>query len=335
MAATLPREGFRDLFRRARIAGLWLVRLRVRSALVHAETELGFLGWEQVDFFDESISAEVTKVQEFENTQASLMNTSAELSGCKAALDEELARENALHDEAQAALATERQPFVAQFEQAESQRRLKVEAIERFNRAIAEFARLENRLEARSLGYLKVERPTDAIRAEAREVSDELSHIANQRQILLTDKTHAAGEIERIESVIANLRGELRRIDAAASAARDSLAAATRRLTAEMSNLDRQKKKSSVHMSRLDSKKRKPYRIIGACLADHGIAPLNQPQMLEKVMGLRERDACLVQTLTDLWAACAAASAGVLAAFYLLLAAVLAAVSSIAWRFLH
>ncbi len=60
-----------------------------------------------------------------------------------------------------------------------------------------------------------------------------------------------------------------------------------------MRQLDRERKKSNVHMSRLDREKRKPYRLIGACLADHGIAPLNQPEILEKVLSLaRTRRRC-------------------------------------------
>jgi hypothetical protein len=76
-------------------------------------------------------------------------------------------------------------------------------------------------------------------------------------------------------------------------------------------------------MSHLDREKRSPYRLIGACLADHRIAPLNQPQVLEKALALRERDAQLSQSLAELQAACAAANPGMLVAFYLLLGGML------------
>ena len=166
VAAALPQEGFRDLSRRLRIAWLWVARVRLRRALFKAEAELGLLGWEQVDIFDDAINAEVKKVQEFENAQASLLNVSAELSGRKAALDEELAREEALHDQAQASLAQEREPLAAQLEQAESARRQKLEAGERFERALGELARLEKRLQARSLSFMNVEHPS--VRGPAR-----------------------------------------------------------------------------------------------------------------------------------------------------------------------
>jgi len=333
--AAFLREGFGDLSRRLQILWLWGARLRLRRELFQAEAELGLLGWEQVDFYDDQISAEVKKVQELENTQASLMNTSAELSSRKVALDEELAREKALHDEALAALAAEREPLVPQFEQVENGHRLKLAACPRFDRALEEIAQLEKQLEARSHDFMKIERPNEQIRIEAREVSAELARISGQRTIVLADKAHATEEAARLEPEVARLRAELQRIDAAAAAARERLAAAGRRIAAEVRGLDRERKKSSVHMSRLDRRKRKPYRLIGACLADHTIAPLNQPLVLEKVFDLRKRDTLLAQSYAGLMSACAAAHDGKLIGFYLLLAGLLFGLVALAGHLLH
>jgi len=335
MRFPLPREGFRDLSRRLRIAWLLFARLRLRRALFQAEAELGWLGWEQVDFFDLQVNEEIRKVREFENTQASLLNTAAELSGRKAALDEELAREKELHDEAQASLAQERAPIAAQFEEAETRRRQKLEAVERFDRALAEIARLEKQLEARSLSFMDIERPTAAIRAQARVVSDELARLPGERTHVSADRATASEEAARLESEIANFRAELRRIAAAASAARDRFAGASRRLAAEMRPLVRERKKSDLRRSHLDRKKQTPYRLIGACMADNGLAPRNQPEALEKVLALREREARLTEAFAELQAACAAADAGMLLAFYLLLAVLLVAVCVIACHFLY
>jgi chromosome segregation ATPase len=318
-----------------RIAWFWAARVRLRRALWGAEAELGWLGWEQVDFFDLEINEEVKRVKEYENTQATLMNTSAELSGRRGILDQELAVEKTKHDEAQAALAEERAPMAAALAEAETKRRQKLAAIDRFDRALEEIARMEKQLEARSLEYMHIEKPSIAIRAEAREVSTELARLADERKIVVADKTSANQEAARLDPEIARLRTELQRIDAAAGAARERLAAATRRLTGEMRSLERQRKKSHVHMSHLDREKRKPYRRIGACMADHGLAPLNQPAVLAKVIALRERDAQLSQSLTMLRAACAAADAGMLTAFYLLLAAVLFIASLLACHLLR
>ena len=63
--------------------------------------------------------------------------------------------------------------------------------------------------------------------------------------------------------------------------------------------------------------------MIGACLADDGIAPLNQPQLLEEVFKLREKDALLSRNFMELETACAAADTGLLAAFYGILVSVL------------
>jgi chromosome segregation ATPase len=324
----------KDLRRRLRILWLWAARLRLRRALFLAEAELGWLGWEQAEFYDEQIAAEVRKVQEFENTQASIQNTSAELSDRKGALDQEHAREKTLHDQTLESLAKEREPIAAQLQQAETSRRQKTEALDRFDHAVEEIGRLERELEARSLDFMNVERPTIDIRAEAREVSDALARLVGERALVLADRATAAQELAAHEAAIIRLRGELQRIDSASATARDALGDASRRLTGEMRLLDRKQRKTSLHMAHLDRKKQQPYRYIGACLADHGIAPLNQPQILQQVFTLRDRDFRLAETLTELRAACAGADPAILIAFYLLLACLLFALSAIVFHFL-
>jgi chromosome segregation ATPase len=331
----LPGEGFRDIGRRLGIGWLWVKRLRVRRALSTAEGELGWLGWEQVDFYDEQIVAEVQKVREYENTQASLMNTSAELSGRKAALDEELAREKAKHDEAQKELAEERGKIAGQLEQAENKRRQKLAAVQRFGQALEELAGQERELQKRSLDLMNVVRVDLATRVEAREVSDALARVPAERRLVLADKATAADEAARLEPGIAQFRAELQRIDGEAAAAGEGLAEATRRVTGELLLLERERDKSNVHMSRLDKEKLKPYRAIGACLADHGIAPLNQPEILEKVFALREREAGIAERLGELRAACASMDRGVLVGFYVLLAAILFVVAVIGFECLR
>ncbi len=328
-------EGFRDLVRRLRIAWLRIARVRLRRALAAAEVELGWLGWEQVDFFDLEINDEVKKVQEYETTQASLLNTSAELSGRKAVLDEELAREKETHDKAQADLAAERAPIAAELDEAETKRRNKLEAIERFDRALAEIARLEKQFEARSLSFMGIDQPSIEVRAEAREISTELIRLSAERNLVLADQTKATAESARLEPGIANLRAELERIDTLAAAARDRLASATRRVTGEMRQLERERKKSSLRMSHLDREKRKPYRHIGACLADHNLGPLNQPHVLQKVLALRASEAELTQRLSALQTACAAADSGTLLTFYLLAGLLLVATAVVMFKLLH
>ncbi len=332
--ASLPREGIRDLRLRLRTAWIRAVRVRVRRDLFQAETELGYLAWEQADFYGEPVIAAVKKIQEFEATQAALQNTSAELSKRKAALDEELARENALHDQAQAALAAERAPIATTLEGAETARRQKLQAVERFDRAIGEIAATEKKLQAKSLTYLKITQPTLQIRTEARKISDELTGLSVERSLVMTDRERAAVEAGLMEAEITRLRGELQRIDSAASAARERLAQAVRRIAGETRLLEREKKKSLHRMSHLDRKKRQPYRFIGACLADHRIAPMNQPAVLEKVVTLRRRHLDLAKTLAQLRTARATTAPGPLIAFYLFLAVLLIALCVIASHFI-
>lgn len=332
---SLLREGLLDLSRRLKFAWLWTVRLRLRAKLFKAEGELGWLGWEQADFYDETIAAQVAKVQEFENTQALLLNTSAELSGRKAELDEELAKEKALHDQTLKALTEERMPIGQKLEEAETRRRLKLEAVERFGKALEEIARTEKMLEVKSLDFMKVQNPNLATRIEARQVSDELGRLPTERNLVMADKSAASEEAGRMEPEIARLRGELQRIDTAVSAARDRLETAMRKTDAEARKLERERKKSSDHMSKLDRQKREPYRAIGACLADHGIAPLNQPEMLERVLALRGGVAGVTERLGEIGEACASTDKGLLAGFYILFSAVVVAVCAAGYLLVH
>jgi chromosome segregation ATPase len=310
------------------------MRYRLRRNLYQAETELGWLGWEQVEFYDEQTTAEVKKIQEFENTQAFLQNTSAELSGRKAALDAELTREKTAHDQTLTSLTADRAPLATQLQEAETTRQRKLESIERFDRAIDEISAAEKKLEALSESFMNVREPSIAIRIEAREVSDQLGQFALEKKLVAADKATAAQEAVALEATIDRLREELQHIDAATAAARDNLSGAARRVTDQVRVVEREKKKSSLHMAHLDREKQKPYQFIGAVLADHKIAPRNQPQILEKVIAFRERYVQLGETISRLRATCAAADKGLLISFYLLLFAVLIALSAIAFHFL-
>ncbi len=332
---SVPGEGIRDLRGRLRIAWLWALRFRIRRALFQAEAELGFLAWEQVEFYDDEVIAAVKTIQEFEETQANLQNTTAELSKRNAALDEELARETSVHDQTQATLVAQRAPIAAQLQDAETTRRQKLEAIERFQRALQQIARVRKDLEAQSLSFLKISQPSLEVRTAARKISDDLTGLSVEESLVITDKDRAAAEASAHEAAIVRLSAELKQIDTATSAARDTLAEATRRIAAERRQLDRQKKQSTLRMSHLDRKKQQPYRFIGACLADHAIAPLNQPAVLQKVLALRQRNVDLTDSIKVSQSLLAAADPAILIAFYLLLTATLFALLAIASHLLH
>lgn len=322
MAAFLQ-DGVRDLGRRLRIAWLWLQRHRTGRALYLAEAELGWLGWEQTEFYDEAVAAEVKKIQEFEDAQAALLNTNAELSGRKAALDEELAREKEKHDKAVAILESGKASLLTELRQVEARRRLKYEAVTRFEKAMEELSALEKNLEARSHSYLAITNPSLQTRVNAREVSDELSRVSGEKKLVGADKLAALRDAAATEPELSRLRTELNRIETASSEARDGLAAATKRLAAEMHLVDRNHRSSNIHIGKLDREKKAPYRNIGACLADHAIAPMNQPVILEKVITLRARKEELTGLITEYNALCAAADYTILIPFYLLAAALL------------
>lgn len=325
-----PQAGVFDLARRVRMLWYWVARRRLLRAQAEAEAELGWLAWEQADYFDVGVEAEVAKVREFETAQAQLLNNSAQLSSRKLALDEEFAREQALHDQTQQALATEREPVASQHELARATWRQKLGAIERFDRALDEIAGNQKRVEARSNAYISTDIPDMETRIKAREAADELLRLAGVRAYVVADKAAATEEAARLEPGIAQLRAQLDRIDSESAASADRLQEATRNHASEVRLLERSRKKSEIHMARLDGEKWKPYRRIGECLADQNIPPRNQPEVLEKVLTVRLHRAALDEAIESLRSASAPISPAVLLASYLFLVAVVALLLGVA-----
>jgi multidrug efflux pump subunit AcrA (membrane-fusion protein) len=322
-----PQAGVFDLARRVRMLWCWVARRRLLRAQAEAEAELGWLAWEQADYFDVGVEAEVAKVREFETAQAQLLNSSAQLSSRKLALDEEFAREQALHDQTQQALASEREPVASQHELARATWRQKLGAIERFDRALDEIADNQKRVEARSDAFISTEIPDMETRIKAREAADELLRLTGVRAFVIADKAAATEEAARLEPGIAQFRAQLDRIDSESTAAAGRLEEARRNHASEVRLLERSRKKSEIHMARLDGEKWKPYRRIGECLADQNIPPRNQPEVLEKVLTVRLRRAALDETIIALRAASAAVKPSILIASYLLLAVLVVALS--------
>jgi chromosome segregation ATPase len=314
--AALLTEGFPDIRRRLRILRLTIARSRLQRQLYQAETELGWLGWEQVDFFDEETEAHVKKVQEYENTQATLQNTGAEISGKKYAVEEELTHLQKTHGDTQQALAEERAGFATQLDQMEATRAMKLTAVQRFDRAVEELDDHTAELDARAKALMRIVEHNITIRIEEREIGDAIKRLAMERKMVLADKANAQKEASDLEASIARLRAEVHRIDLSAGEVRDKFEETRHKLTGETRVLDREKEKSSLKMANLDKEKQKPYRYIGACLADHNIAPRNQPQILARVVALRGHDGEIGIELRELNAASAAAKPGLLAAFY-------------------
>jgi chromosome segregation ATPase len=328
-------EGFRDVARRLRLLRLLAAGVKTRRALAAAETELGWLGWEQVEIYDEDLQAEVAKIREFEDAQASLLNVSAQASGRKAGLDAELEKARGRHDAEIARLEASRAPVAEELARAETRLRQRREAVQRFEQALSELATHEKELMARSVAFMQIAEPTIGIRTEAREVSDALGRLAGERKIVTADKVRAAAEAAELELGIRKLRSQLAEIDGAMAAARDQFAATGRRIAGEKRQLDRKQRKSDTHMTRLDREKRTPYQKIGACLADLEIPPLNQPQIMEKVLGLRARREALATEAAELREACAAAPQNALAMFYFTLVILAIVVLAGAAHFMH
>jgi hypothetical protein len=68
---------------------------------------------------------------------------------------------------------------------------------------------------------------------------------------------------------------------------RDESLANESRLHGKIRDNERKREQIGKRIESLNRKKEDPYRLIGRCLADEGIPPMNQPEALENVMAVR------------------------------------------------
>lgn len=320
--ASLLTAGFQELGRKGRRLRLRSALWRGERALSHAEAELGLLGWEQVDFFDLAINEEVERLRGYERSQAHLINTSAEISSQLAVVEDELAKSRAQHLEGLKGLEEEREPLAERLAELEGTNREKREALERFKRAVAELEQRRRQLEARQQKLVTAGAGTVEEQVEAVNVARELVRLPRELELVRADQARVLGEANAAEIEADETRHQLRGMDEAIKSERERFAEIERKLSAQIRQLTGEQKKSDATMSQLDGEKSKPYRAIGACLADHEIAPLNQPQVLHQVLDLRSALAASSGEMERLKAETAAADPAALHRFYALAAAI-------------
>ena len=189
------------------------------------------------------------------------------------------------------------QPLAAKIVELEERERQKMEVVERFERA----------------------------RGGTGGRGGKLAHLPQELKRVLEDKARVSSEAEGIRIEKDETRARHKLLDEEMAEERRRFAQVERELAAQIRQLTGARKKSEACMGRLDNAKSKPYREIGACLADHHLAPLNQPEKLDEVLRLRARQSALAEALERLAQASAAADAAVLRHFYLWMAGALAA----------
>lgn len=274
--------GLREISRKL---GRQLDRLRLfaeRRRLARAETELGLLGWQQADY-DPDTQRQVEKIQNYEREQSRLTNESAELTRS--------IRECHLHR------GGTRKEFDERHRRLEAARKEAVEPIERIEKQLLGLRKqepaYERRIpeldrELREVNRLYAEVLTGAVQGpQAREdlmrLRERTVAIPNEKADLRTQHLRIVSDIKRLERELAQAEQRGAALDRQLRTLEAEFAAKERDIAAEIRRREREKARLEKEIDALETAKVNPYQQIGRVLADNNLAPMNQPQTLEKV----------------------------------------------------
>jgi chromosome segregation ATPase len=274
----------------ARILGRQASRLRrllARRRLAKAETDLGLLGWQQADFEGDA-KRHIEQLTDFEREQSRLTNDGAALGLAIRQLEEQREVAQKHFGEARAQLEAERAKVAGPVEELE--RQLAARRSGRVNfaepiRALDRELREVNQLYAE---LVAVEPQTAEIRDKLIRLRERTVAIPNEKSDLRIQQQHAVNEVHALEESLAQGRTAVAVLDERLHARRAEFEEADAVREKEISDRVREKQTVEKEIESLEVAKRNPYRKIGQILADHGIAPMNQPQALEAVQ--RGRD---------------------------------------------
>lgn len=323
--------GCRDLSLKRRRAQLCLGLFFSRKKLFRAETKLGWLGWQQADFFGTEVQAQIDKIAQLEKEQALLVNVVADISEKRRDLEAKRIAGQREYEESRLAMEQERAPHDARLAECEGRWQLRRDAWRRFENALTELEKTERTLMEQHAQIRSVTPQTTKTQAEEKQILAHRVQLANERRELENERREAMQEIAELEVAQPALRAEVERCAAEEEQARAIFAAADRVLAAEMRARGRETKRSGKQSTAIESKMREPFRLVGACLADHQIAPMNQPEALQEVLSLRTKIAEMLASLVALRAQSAVLPRAQLRQFYALLAVVVLS-SAACWR---
>jgi len=299
--------GLREL---ARVFRRQVDRVRLifeRRKLARLETALGLLGWQQADY-DDDAQAHVNRLMDCEREQARLTNESAAL-GLKI---EELEKQRGIrqreHEEAVAEALRREQPAAKNEKQLADEmagtRKQRREIEGRLPVIDRELATAEEQYRA------LVDRENFS-----REHEEDLLALRRVILALPREKAEWQGKLALTEQSLRSMEELAERLRQTRAAFEKEDAA----LGAEIGDCQRTKRGLEKQVDALEKAKGDPYREIGRTLADHKIAPLNQPQALAVVLRQRQQIAHREAALAASVAASTQEDRGAVRNFWLLL----------------
>lgn len=317
--------GFQEAVRRLRRKSEQERVAREQALLDKAEISLGQLGWEQVDF-PPAVQEQINMIQTVERQQAKFSNQSAAIQG---SIDELIAKreqDRQQYGDSVVALEEQLQAWL------EAQQRL-TQSIAGLQAGVGRFEQAVYRLDARyeeaipRLQELRVARPqTRWIQKQMVELEDLRLGYDADREDLVNARRKLQHEIKATSEQIENSAASVEQLKQAIAEAKGESSAKEEEFDIMVSSLEEDKEQTSKTVDSLDSKKEPAYLAIGRCLADHKIAPRNQPDALKAVLQHRELLRKYQFALEDSLAASAQAGSSMIA-FFAVLAFLLAAIA--------
>ena len=253
-----------------------------RRRLARAETELGLLGWQQADF-DAKTQREVDQIQNYEREQARLTNASAELGQVIRAEQEKRAEARRAYEEARRQIDAERRALAEPLAPIEKQLVTLRRQEPHYEKRIPDLDREMREVNRRYTELLAVDPQTARVREELGRLRDRVVAIPNEKADLRTQHMRVASEIKSMETSLAQDLERIAELDRRLAELDAEFTANDRESAADLKNKERERARMGKEIDGLEGAKANPYQQIGRVLADSGLAPMNQPHVLEKV----------------------------------------------------
>jgi len=245
-----------------------------RRKLARFETALGLLGWQQAEY-DAATQAHVNRLTNYEREQLRLTNESAALGIEIKNFEEQRGIAEREFNDAQVVALEKEHPAAANLAGLEEQlaaQRKERKAIE------ARLPVLDRELAAAEAEYRTLVSGSSAVAAQ-----DELFRLRKVILAIPGEKADWQGRLAVVEAQIAAVEtflGNLKEARAAYEKRDEEMAG-------KIAARQRAKRKVEKQIDTVEKAKADPYREIGRALADHHVAPLNQPAALHAVLEQR------------------------------------------------
>ncbi|MDB6172950.1 MAG: hypothetical protein JWL59_2261 [Chthoniobacteraceae bacterium] len=266
-----------------------MTRLRIAAEhrkLSKAETELGLLGWQQVDF-DRETQRDVDKIQNYEREQSRLTNEGAAFGRCLRELLEKRDLKRRQFTEARRQLIAERRALIEPIARIQKQLVVYRKQEPQYERRIPELDRELREVQRLYTSLLSTDRHTAQTRDELVHLRERTVSIPNEKADLRTQHMRTASEIKTLEGQLLKLNERSAELDVAGRELEAAYLVEDRDLANEIRVQERGKARLEKEIDALEGAKANPYQQIGRVLADNGLAPMNQPHALDKVRRFR------------------------------------------------